>query len=66
MEESISKDEADPKVFSDTPSSVPLPGETEAPAEAGSSPSPAKALPSDLHGSDARTTGADRSSPSNI
>ena len=31
-EESVSKDEAYPEVFSDTPSSVPLPGEAEVPA----------------------------------
>ena len=65
-EESVSKDEADPEVFSDAPSSVPLPSKAEAPAEAGSSPSPAGALPSDLHGLEARTTKAARSSPSNI
>ena len=42
-------------MFSDAPSSIPLPGGAEAPAEAGSSPWPAGALPSDLHGSEART-----------
>ena len=51
-------------MFSDAPSSVPLPGEAETPAEAGSSPSPTKALPSNLHGSEARTTKAARGSPS--
>ena len=66
MEESISEDEADPEVCSDAPSSVPLPSEAEAPAKAGSSPSPVGALPSDLHGSEARTTEAAHSSPSNI
>ena len=65
-EESVSEDESDPEVFFDAPSSIPLPGEAEAPAEAGSSPSPAEALPSDLHGSKARTTEAGHSSPSNI
>ena len=65
-EESIYGDEADPEVFSDAPSSVPLPGEAEAPAEAGSSPSPAGALLSDPHSSEARMTKAARSSPSNI
>ena len=38
--ESISEDEADPGVFSDTPSFVPLPNEAEVPAEAGSPISP--------------------------
>ena len=65
-EESVSEDEADPEVFSDAPSLVPLPGEAEAPTEAGSSPQPARALPSDLLGSEACTTKAARSSPSNI
>ena len=65
-EESVSKDEADPGVFSDTPSSVPLPGEAEVPAEAGYPLSPAGALPSDLHGLEAHTIEAARSSTSNI
>ena len=52
-EESVSKNEADLEVFPDAPSLVPFPGEAEALAEAGSSPSPARALPSDLHGSEA-------------
>ena len=43
-EESVSEDEADPKVFPDAPSSVPFPGEVEAPTEVGSSPSPAEAF----------------------
>ena len=47
-EESVSKDKTDGGVYSDTPSSVPLPSEPEVPAEAGSSLSPAKASPSDL------------------
>ena len=66
MEESVSKDEADPGVFSDTPSSVPLLGEAEVPAEASSLLSPARASPSDLHGSEARITEAARNSTSNI
>ena len=37
-EESVFEDEADPEVFFDTPSLVPLPGEAEIPTEAGSSP----------------------------
>ena len=48
VEESVSGDEADPGVFSDTPSSGPLPGEAEIPTEAGSSPSLAGASPSDM------------------
>ena len=55
-----------PEVFSEAPSSVPYPGEVETPVEASSSPSPAGALPSDSHDSEARTTKAARSSPSNI
>ena len=35
-EESVSRDEVDPGMYSDTPSSVPLPGEPEVPIEAGS------------------------------
>ena len=66
VEESIYEDEADPGVFSDTPSSVRLPGEAKVPAEAGSPLSPARALPSDLHGLKARTTEAAHSSTSNI
>ena len=64
-EESISEDEEDPEVFSDALSSVPFLGEAEASAEAGSFPSLAGALPYDLHGSEARTTEATCSSPSN-
>ena len=37
-EESVSEDEAYPKVFPDAPNSVPFLGEDEAPAEVGSSP----------------------------
>ena len=65
-EESISEDEEDPEVFSDTPRSVPLLGEAKIPTEAGSSPSPAGASPSDSHGLEARTTKAARSSTPNI
>ena len=65
-EESVYENEADPEVFSDAPSLVPFTGEAEAPAEASSSPLPAGALPFDLHGSEARTIKAARSSPSNI
>ena len=64
--ELVSEDEADPEVFFEAPSSVPYLGEAETSAEAGSSPSPAGALPSDSHGSEARITKAARSSPSNI
>ena len=64
--ESISKDEADLGVFSDTPSSVPLPSEAEVPAKAGSLLSPTGASPSDLHGSKARTTEGAHNSTSNI
>ena len=62
----VSEDEADPEVFFEAPISVPYLGEAETPAEAGSSPSPVGALPSDSHGSEARITKAARSSPSNI
>ena len=64
VKESISEDKADPEVFLDAPNLVPFPGEVEAPIEAGSSLSPIGALPSDLHGSEARTAKATRSSPS--
>ena len=66
VEESLSKDEADPGVFFDTPSTVPLPGEVEVPAGVGSPLPPAGALPSDLHDLEARTIEAARSSSSNI
>ena len=65
-EESVSEDEADPGVLSDTPSSVPLLGEDEVPAEAGSPLSPAGASPLDLHDLEACTSKAARSSTSNI
>ena len=65
-EESVSEDEANPGVLSDTPNSAPLPGEAKVLVEAGSSLSPAGASPSDLHGLEARTSEAARSSTSNI
>ena len=65
-EESVSEDEGDPSVFSDTPSSVPLPGEAKVPVEAGSPLSPTGASPSDLHGLEARASEAAYSSTSNI
>ena len=65
-EESISKDEANPGVYSDTPSSIPHPGEPEVPAEAGSPLSPTGASPSDLHDLEAHTTEVARSFTSNI
>ena len=65
-EESIYEDEADPEVLSDTPNSVPFPGEAEILTEAGFSPSPAGASSSDSHGLEAHTTEAARSSTPNI
>ena len=65
-EESVSEDEVDPEVFFDTPNSVPLPGEAEVSVEVGSPLLPAGASPFDLRSSEARTTGAARSSTSNI
>ena len=65
-EESISEDEADPEVSSDTPSLVPLPGEVKVPTGASSPLPPVEASPSNLHGLEARTTEATCSSPSNI
>ena len=64
--ESVSKDEADLGVFSNTPSSIPLPGEAEVLAEVGSPLSPAEASPSDLHNLEAHTTEAACSSTPNI
>ena len=63
-EESDSDNEADPVVFSNAPSSVPLPGEPniEAPAAVGSPTSAA----SDLHGLEVRVTKAAQSPASNI
>ena len=65
-EESVSKDEADPGVFFDTPNFVLLPGEAEIPVEAGSPLSHTGASPSDLHVLEAHTTEAIGSSTSNI
>ena len=65
-EESVFEDEVDPGVFSYTPSSVPLPGEAEVPAKAGSPFSPTGASPYDLHGLEARTIEAAHNSASNI
>ena len=65
-EESVFEDEADLGVSSNTPSSVPLPGEVEAFSEAGSPLSPARASHSDLHDLEAHITEAARSSLSNI
>ena len=65
-EESISEDETDPGVFSDTPSSAPLLGEAEVLAEAGSLLSSIGASSSNLRGSEARTTEAAHNSTSNI
>ena len=48
--ESVYEDEADPGVYSDTPSFDPLPGEPEVPAEVGFPLSPTWASHSDLHG----------------
>ena len=66
VEESVSEDEADPGVFSDTPISAPLPSESEVPTEAGSLLLPVGASSSDLHGLEARTTEVARSSTLNI
>ena len=65
-EESVYEDEADPGVSSDTPSSVPLPGEVEVLARVGSPLPLAGASPFDLDGLEARPTEAAHSSPSNI
>ena len=65
-EESVSEDEADPGVFSDTPSFAPLPSEAKVPTEAGSLLSHVGASSSSLHGSEARTTKTARNSASNI
>ena len=64
--ESVSEDKADPGVFFDTLSSIPLLGEAKVRAKAGSPPSLVGASPSDLHGLEALTTEAARSSTSNI
>ena len=62
--ESVSEDEEDPGVYSDTPSSVPLPNEPEVPVEADSPLSPAGTSPFDLLSLEALTTEATRSSTS--
>ena len=66
VEESVSKDETDPRVLSDTPSSVPFLSEGEVPTEAGFPLSLIGASPSDLHGLEARTSEAAYSSTFNI
>ena len=68
VEESDSNDEADPVVFSDAPSSIPLPGEPEieAPAEAGSPTSVVRTSPSNLHGLEVLVTEAAQSLASDI
>ena len=66
MKEFVYDDEVDPEVLSDSPNSVPLPGEAEIPTEVGFSPPPTGALPSDKHGLEARTTEAAHSSTPNI
>ena len=66
VEEFVYENKAYPGVYSDTPSSVPLPGEPEVLAEAGSPLSPARASPSDLHDLEAHTTEATHSSTLNI
>ena len=67
-EESDFDDEADPVVFSDAPSFVPLHGEPEieASAEASSPTSVARTSPSDLHGLKVRVTEAAQSPTSDI
>ena len=65
-EESVSEDETDLGVLSDTPSSVPLPSEAKVPIEASSPLSPAEDSPSDLHGLETHTSEAARCSTSNI
>ena len=67
-EESDPDDEADPVVFSDAPSSVPLPSEHEIedPTEVDSSTSVDGTSPSDLHGVEVLETEAAQSPASNI
>ena len=65
-EESISKDEVDPGVLSDTLISIPFSSEAGVPSEASSPLSPTGASPSDLHNLEARTSEATHSSTSNI
>ena len=68
VEESDFDDKKDPVVFSDAPSSVPLPSEPEieAPVEADSPTSVIGTLPSDLHGLEVRVTEAAQSPASDI
>ena len=68
VEESDSNDEVDPVVFSDAPSSVPLPGkpEIEASVEVGSPTSVAGTSPSNLHGLEVRVSEAAQSLASDI
>ena len=68
VEESDSNDEVDPVVFSDAPSSVPLPGkpEIEASIEVGSPTSVAGTSPSNLHGLEVRVSEAAQSPASDI
>ena len=67
-EESDSDDEADPVVFLDAPSSIPLPSEPEieAPAEADSPTSVAGTSPTDLHGLEVQETKVAQSPASDI
>ena len=65
-EKSVSEEKADPEVFSNTPSSVPLHGEAEIPTEAGSAPLLVGASPSDSHSLEAHTTEAASSSTPDI
>ena len=65
-EESVSKDEADPRMFSDAPSFAPLPGKPEIPAKAGPPLLPVGASPSNSHGLEAHTTEAAHSSTSDV
>ena len=68
VEESDSNDEVGTVVFSDAPSSVPLPGEPEIEASigAGSPTSVIGTSPSDLHGLEVRVTEAAQSPGSDI
>ena len=67
-EESYSDDEAELVVFSDTPSSFPLPGDPriEASVEAVSPTSVTRTSPSNLHGLEVRVTEAAQSLASDI
>ena len=67
-EESDSNNEADPVVFSDVPSSIPLFGELEieAPTEGGSPTMVTRTSPSNLHGLEVRVIEAAQSPASDI